>query len=160
MPKSDEPMVTNVRILAPAAALLLVCTHAQAQTAFTYQGQLKSGGSPANGSHNLVFRLCSTAAGPGGVLQTFPPPPGVVPVNVVNGLFTQELPFDAGEYDITFTPPFLGLPSVTAKGNAVGTSALFVVSTAITASTCRLVTFDESVVILDSKVHFIAIGPR
>ena len=51
-------MVTNVRILAATAALVLVCTHAEAQTAFTYQGQLKQGGVPMSGSHNFVFRLC------------------------------------------------------------------------------------------------------
>jgi hypothetical protein len=77
-----------------ALALLLTPISVLAQsTVTTYQGQLKSGGSPANGNHDFVFSLCSTAAGPGGVLQTFPPA-GTVTVNVTGGLFTQELTFD------------------------------------------------------------------
>src|SRR5437879_3311575 len=80
-----------VRATLVTSSLLMSASIAVAQTAVTtYQGQLKQSGVTVNGSHNFVFRLCSTSAGPGGVLQVYPPSPGVVPVNIVNGLFTQE----------------------------------------------------------------------
>ena len=91
-------MFTNVRILAATAALLVAAASALAQsTVMTYEGQLKQGGVPLSGSHDFVFRLCSSV-GPDGVLQTFPPA-GTVAVSVADGLFTQELTFDAGFFD-------------------------------------------------------------
>src|SRR5262245_63230556 len=58
----------------------------------SYQGRLETNGAPANGSFDFVFRLCSSA-GPGGILQTFPPA-GTVAVTVTDGLFTRTLTFD------------------------------------------------------------------
>jgi hypothetical protein len=50
--------------------------HAQG-TAFTYQGRLTDGGSPANGSYDLTFALFSVSSGAGQVgstITTRPPP--------------------------------------------------------------------------------------
>ena len=60
-------------------------------TAFTYQGRLEDGGSPANGVYNMAFRLFDAAAGgaPIGGLLSIPN------VNVVDGLFTVSLDFGA-----------------------------------------------------------------
>lgn len=80
------------------ASILAAASSTLAQsTVTTYQGRLESGGAPATGSHNFVFRLCSSVD-PGGVLQTFPPA-GTVAVSVTNGLFTQELTFDAAHFN-------------------------------------------------------------
>jgi len=59
-------------------------------TTFTYQGQLKSDGSPANGSFNMEFRLFDVPAG-GAPLATQTLPG----VGVANGLFTVQLDFGA-----------------------------------------------------------------
>ncbi len=81
------------RVLRTMMFALMACrSTSAAPTAFTYQAQLKQSGVPVNGSHEFVFRLCSSP-GPGGVLQTFPPA-GTVAVDAVDGLFTQELTFD------------------------------------------------------------------
>src|SRR4030095_6340580 len=68
-------------------------------TAFTYQGQLQSSGSPANGSFNLVFKLwndpsLSAPANQIGPTLTFDGAGGnPPPVSVTNGLFTVQLDF-------------------------------------------------------------------
>lgn len=55
---------------------------------FTYQGYLRDGGLPANGTYSIRFRLFNTASG-GTALATV----GPVSVTVANGLFTRELNF-------------------------------------------------------------------
>src|SRR4029453_17008791 len=76
-------------------------------TAFTYQGQLQSSGSPANGSFNLVFKLwndpsLSAPANQIGPTLTFDGAGGnPPPVSVTNGLFTVQLDFGAGAFDGT-----------------------------------------------------------
>jgi hypothetical protein len=60
-----------------------------AGTAFTYQGQLNSAGTPANGPFNLRFTLFSDAAA-----NAVTAGPITIPaVNVANGLFSVELDF-------------------------------------------------------------------
>ncbi len=59
-------------------------------TTFTYQGQLKSGGSPATGNFDMEFRLFDDPAG-GAPLATQTLPG----VGVANGLFTVQLDFGA-----------------------------------------------------------------
>jgi hypothetical protein len=86
-----------------ALALLLSTIHSPlltclAQgTAFTYQGQLKAGGNPVNGSYDLTFSLFTDS---GGVNQT-----GLTLTNsgtpVSNGLFTVTLDFGPGFFDGT-----------------------------------------------------------
>ncbi len=60
-------------------------------TAFTYQGQLSSGGSPANGSYDLQFGLWSAASGPSQIGSTLTS----TATAVSNGLFTVTLDFGA-----------------------------------------------------------------
>jgi hypothetical protein len=57
------PLLSRATLLA-----LLITLHSPLQTwaqgtAFTYQGRLNSGGSPANGSYDLRFRLAADALG-------------------------------------------------------------------------------------------------
>ena len=89
----------NIR---PTAALLIVLVAAATTslsqtplgTAFTYQGRLKSGGSPANGSFNMDFKLYPVPAG--GTLLASQTLPGV---SVTDGLFTVQVDFGAGVFD-------------------------------------------------------------
>ena len=63
-------------------------------TAITYQGQLSSGGSPANGSFNMVFKLfdAATLGSQIGPTLTFDGAGGNPPaISVSNGLFTVQL---------------------------------------------------------------------
>jgi hypothetical protein len=62
---------------------------------FTYQGQLKDGGVPADGSYNLVFKLFNAAGGGAQVGSTITRN-GVV---ITNGLFTQTLDFGAAAFN-------------------------------------------------------------
>ncbi|TPW13602.1 MAG: hypothetical protein FD129_1241 [bacterium] len=76
-----------------AAALAftsLASRPAEAQgTTFTYQGQLNVAGSPANGLHDLVFRLYDAALGGAQVGSTI----CVDDVTLVDGVFTVQLDF-------------------------------------------------------------------
>lgn len=65
------------------ASLMASIVYAQS---FTYQGYLREGGLPANGSYSMTFRLFSTPSG-GATLASV----GPISVNVSNGLFAQEL---------------------------------------------------------------------
>jgi trimeric autotransporter adhesin len=71
----------------------LSIAHAQG-TAFTYQGQLVSGGAPANGSYDLTFTLYATnitgTASAGPVTNCA--------VSVSSGLFTTTIDFGAGAF--------------------------------------------------------------
>lgn len=60
---------------------------------FTYQGQLKAGGQPANGTYDFIFELLNSAADGNLIGQQDP----VSGVQVVDGLFTVELN-SAGEF--------------------------------------------------------------
>ena len=80
------------------ASLLLIfwwatSVHAQTPvgTAFTYQGQLKDAGVPANGTYDLQFKLwdAATAGGQVGTTNT------LVNTPVASGLFTVSLDFGA-----------------------------------------------------------------
>ena len=63
-------------------------------TSFTYEGQLKSGGSPANGSYDLAFSLFNTPSG--GAASAGPITNAATAVS--NGLFTVTLDFGAGVF--------------------------------------------------------------
>src|SRR5215204_5957096 len=79
-----------VLTLLPALNSQLSTLFAQG-TAFTYQGGLNEGASPANGSYDLTLSLWTAASGPaqvGGTLTNSA-------VGVSNGLFTVSLDFGA-----------------------------------------------------------------
>jgi hypothetical protein len=63
-------------------------------TAFTYQGQLTDGGSPANGNYDIRFYLYDSATG-GSVLAG---PVTNAPVPVTNGYFTVMIDFGPGAF--------------------------------------------------------------
>jgi hypothetical protein len=63
-------------------------TYAQG-TAFTYQGQLQSGGIPANGSYDMTFALYNASSGGAQVGPTLTD----LGLGVTNGLFTALLDF-------------------------------------------------------------------
>ncbi len=61
---------------------------------FTYQGQLKDGGSPANGDYDFEFRLYDADTGGTQIGSAFP----VDDWPVIDGLFTVEVDFGAGAF--------------------------------------------------------------
>src|SRR5262249_38511237 len=70
--------------------IAIAATSASAQsTAFTYQGQLKNGGAPANGSYDMTFRLFDADAAGNQVGADVP----ISGVPVTNGLFTTTVDF-------------------------------------------------------------------
>lgn len=74
------------------AGSMMLCSVAAAQnitTAFTYQGRIESAGQPANGLHDLRFRLFTPLGVPVGSTLC------VNDVSVVDGLFTTSLDFGA-----------------------------------------------------------------
>lgn len=75
-------------LVAAAMGALSHAAHAQS-TAFTYQGELKNAGTPANGLYDIRFRLFDTPAGNGQVGSTL----CVNNVQVSNGRFTTILDF-------------------------------------------------------------------
>jgi hypothetical protein len=96
--QQGEPMLiyhAAFRLTLSGLALLLVLTSASAQTSqFTYQGRLTDGGTPANGSFDLQFRLFDALAG--GNQVGAPVIRDDVPVN--NGIFSVTLDFGANAF--------------------------------------------------------------
>lgn len=82
------------RLLLVVAGVLALASSARADSAFTYQGSLTSGGTPANGPHDFEFGLWD---GPttGGQVGTTILAEDVV---VSNGVFTVPLDFGAGSF--------------------------------------------------------------
>ena len=77
-------------------AMFAGANHAAAQgtTAFTYQGQLRDGGTNAYGAYTMIFKLydASTNGNPVGIAITNSP-------NLFNGLFSVNLDFGAGAFN-------------------------------------------------------------
>ena len=92
-------LFTRSLVLSIAGLLLLEAPAiVQAQpTAFTYQGQLKDGGSAANGAYDMVFRLFDSELVGNQVGADLPIPS----VAVAGGLFTAAIDFGAGMFDGT-----------------------------------------------------------
>src|SRR5262249_10352672 len=93
------------RHFATLGIMLLAVAASPAQTAvgtaITYQGQLKSSGSPANGSFNMDFKLfdAATAGNQVGPTLQFDGSSGnPPPVTVVDGSFTIQLDFTVSPY--------------------------------------------------------------
>lgn len=81
--------------LGALSALLLCPTTGWAQTAFTYQGQLKDAGAPVSGTVDIDASLWDAAVAGNQIGATV----SVVGVVVANGLFTVPLDFGATSYD-------------------------------------------------------------
>src|SRR5262245_59421623 len=78
------------------AGFVMFGSHAFAQgTAFTYQGRLDNGGSPANGTYDLRFTLFDSTNNPGVVIAG---PLTNAAVAITNGLFTVTLDFGPGPF--------------------------------------------------------------
>ena len=84
--------------LCAVTLLVVIAGPAAAQvplgTVFNYQGQLKEGGSPADGEYDFVFRLYDAPHVGVQVGDDFP----VDDWPVSNGLFTVQLDFDTGAF--------------------------------------------------------------
>jgi len=92
-------LVIKYSILLTILILLAIPITAEAQsTAFTYQGRLTDGGSPANGNYDLQFTLWDALSG--GTQQPQPSPVTVTKTSVVvaNGVFTVSLDFSANAF--------------------------------------------------------------
>ncbi|HUN80077.1 MAG TPA: hypothetical protein VMV81_01060 [Phycisphaerae bacterium] len=88
----NAAMKLRLCAVATVAALTLIGSPAMAQpTAFTYQGQLKNGGSPADGSFDMTFRLFDADSDGNQVGGDIP----VKGVTVSGGLFTTQVDFGA-----------------------------------------------------------------
>ena len=93
----------NTAVGAIALVLSLLTLDVAAQTtAFTYQGRLTDGGSPANGSYDLEFKLFNLSSGGAqqGTTQT------LSAVTVTSGIFTVQLDFGSNVFT-TNTGKFL-----------------------------------------------------
>jgi len=82
--------------MALALAVSFGCGHAMAQptTAFTYQGQLRDGGTNANGTYAMTFQLFDSATSGNQIGSTLTSSP-----TLANGLFTVDLDFGAGAFN-------------------------------------------------------------
>src|SRR5580704_8791910 len=93
-----KTLVTHLPLLLPFA-IAVFCfpvSSARAQgTAFTYQGQLNNGGSPANGSYDLRFAIFDSTNLPGALVAG---PLTNFATGVSNGLFTVTLDFSAAPF--------------------------------------------------------------
>ena len=94
-------MKTQIRNLLLALVLLLSIFNfqlstatAQGTTAFTYQGQLRDGGTNANGGYAMVFKLYDAVSGGGQIGSTISNSP-----TLANGLFTVNLDFGANAFN-------------------------------------------------------------
>ncbi len=72
----------------------VIRAHAQGTTAFTYQGQLRDGGTNANGTYTMTFKLYDAVSGGNQIGSTVTNSP-----TLANGLFTVNLDFGAGAFD-------------------------------------------------------------
>ena len=96
-------MKTIKIIVGPALLALLLTLNLQPSTAsaqgtaFTYQGRLNSGGSPATGNYDLTFSLFSVSTGGSPVAG----PLTQTGVGVTNGLFTVLLDYGSGVFNGT-----------------------------------------------------------
>src|SRR5665213_2061773 len=89
-------MKTKLKLIAIGWLLAATGFSARAQgTAFTYQGRLNSGGSPASGNYDLRFTLYDSTNSPGTIIAG---PLTNAATAVSNGLFTVTLDFGAGVF--------------------------------------------------------------
>ncbi len=89
-------MKTKIQSLLIALAMLAGIHQAAAQgtTAFTYQGQLRDGGTNANGTYAMTFKLYDALTSGGQIGSTISNSP-----TLANGLFSVNLDFGAGAFN-------------------------------------------------------------
>src|SRR5271154_2980517 len=89
-------MKINFRFFFIPLALLAGIHQAAAQgtTAFTYQGQLHDGGTNANGTYTMIFKLYDSSGGNNQIGSDITTSP-----TLANGLFTVNLDFGAGAFN-------------------------------------------------------------
>ena len=118
-------MKIKLQILIFALATFAGARNVTAQgTAFTYQGQLNDGGSPANGSYDLTFTVHATNAPPDTAIAG---PLTNTATAVSNGLFTVVLDFGAGIF--TGAPRWL---EIGVRSNGLGAFATLAPRQALT----------------------------
>jgi hypothetical protein len=100
MTYGTSPVTRSLCALLAALGLLAPAAHAQ-PTAFTFQGQLKSGNVPAQGLHDVRFRLFDASTGGTQVGTT----QCIDNVLVTDGVFTTQLDF--GPQFTTSSPRFI-----------------------------------------------------
>jgi hypothetical protein len=93
---------------------LLAAAPASAQSAFTFQGELKSGGAAYSGSADLRFTLYSAATG-GSAIGT---PQLVINASIIDGQFTVLLDFGAAAFN--GSPRWLQIDVDTPSGGGAG----------------------------------------
>src|SRR3989442_6969414 len=88
-----KPFIQNLFMM---LALLAGINRAAAQgtTAFTYQGQLRDGGTNANGTYTMIFKLYDAATVGNQIGTAITNSPALA-----NGLFTVNLDFGAGAFN-------------------------------------------------------------
>src|SRR5437016_921980 len=87
------------QLLLAAVLLLLAFMPTAAQTtSFTYQGRLNDGGTPANGTYDMQFKLYDTGTVGTGSLQGSPNTVTNSTVQVTNGIFTVQMDFGASGF--------------------------------------------------------------
>jgi len=86
-------MSNQLRLLTMTVVVYLACSAAvlAQTTAFTYQGKLSDGGTPANGTYDLQFKLYDALAN--GNLQGSPNTVTITGQQVTNGVFTVQVDF-------------------------------------------------------------------
>ena len=89
-------MGTKLRYFFVLLALLAGVNHAAAQgtTAFTYQGQLRDGGTNANGTYTMIFKIYDAGTNGNQIGTAITNSP-----NLFNGLFSVNLDFGAGAFN-------------------------------------------------------------
>src|SRR5437660_12123355 len=84
------------QLLLAAVLLLLAFMPTAAQTtSFTYQGRLNDGGTPANGTYDMQFKLYETGTVGTGSLQASPNTVTTCTVQVTNGILRRQMDFGA-----------------------------------------------------------------
>jgi len=87
-----KSLFTTITVLALCSSLPGPA-FAQGTNAFTYQGQLRDGGTNANGTYTMTFKLYDAASGGNQIGDTINRSPGLA-----NGLFSVDLDFGAGAF--------------------------------------------------------------
>ena len=87
--RSKVHFTINLFVVAVLFAYLFSTTAAAQTTAFSYQGSLKDGANPANGSFQMQFKLFDSLGGAGQIGSTITD----VPVTISQGTFAVKLDF-------------------------------------------------------------------